>query len=61
MGMLDTSNTLAILAAGRVPEWYAQLGHDGTSGTDADGYPSAVSAAASVVPKSVTSRYALSL
>ena len=44
MGMLDTSNTLAILAAGRVPEWYAQLGHDGTSGTDADGYPSAVSA-----------------
>lgn len=44
MGMLDTSNTLAILAAGRVPEWYTQLGHDGTSGTDADGYPSAASA-----------------
>ncbi len=44
MGMLSLSNELAVLAAGRVPQWSTQLGHDGTVATDADAYPSSATA-----------------
>lgn len=45
----DTANILAILAAARNPEWSTQLGHDGTSGTDADAYPSSAGAGVDLV------------
>lgn len=40
----ETANVLAILSGARNPQWATQLGHDGTSGTDADAYPSSAAA-----------------
>ena len=47
--LYDTANRLAVLSGARVPQWETQLGHDGTSGTDPDGYPSSAAAGVDLV------------
>lgn len=47
--LYETANLLAILSGARSPQWEAQLGHDGTAGTDADSYPSSAGAGVDLV------------